>query len=239
MSHNPLISAVVFDLDGLLIDSERVYTEATNRVLAQFGKKLDWSVKQQLQGRPAVEAMQVLIRETGIPLTVDETLRQMKVHQEELFVKVEPLPGAMKLVNHLRSHGIPIAIATGSHAANIKLKTDHLPELMGCFHNGCIITSDHLQAVGRPGKPAPDIFQMAAESLGIASDEYSKCLVFEDGMPGVEAARRGGFPCIWVPDPDLLALWNSEMTEPLPGATQTLNSLDDFVPQHFNLPPYE
>ncbi|GJJ06366.1 hypothetical protein Clacol_000557 [Clathrus columnatus] len=110
------------------------------------------------------------------------------------------MPGAVKLITHLHQHSIPIAIATGSDRRVLELKTSHLPELIEPFGSHTICADD----VER-GKPNPDIFLKAAQSLGRnvgrgdyerstteQREERTKGLVFEDAIPGVQAAVRAG-----------------------------------------------
>jgi len=129
---------------------------------------------------------------------------------------------------------VPIAIATGSRQKNFVLKTTHLPELFSHFPTASIVTADTEQV--KRGKPHPDIFLYAAETLGIETDEdRARTLVFEDGIPGVEAAVAAGMPVVWVPDEGLLAAVGGEKVQ----ATQRLSSLDLFKPEAWGLPPFD
>jgi hypothetical protein len=110
----------------------------------------------------------------------------MQVWQDELFLAVEPLPGAIKLVHHLKKHRIPMAIATSSQRRNFELKTKHLPHLFGCFDPEHVVTGDDPQLAPGRGKPHPDIFELAASKIGITTDEHkARTIVFEDGLPGL------------------------------------------------------
>lgn len=112
------------------------------------------------------------------------------------------LPGVRKLVLHLKACNIPIAVATGSKRRNFELKTGHLREVFDCFE-GNIVCGDDVQYQMR-GKPYPDIFLVAArEKLGRAVGTAESCsfgegrerargLVFEDGVPGMQAGKRAG-----------------------------------------------
>jgi pseudouridine-5'-monophosphatase len=111
------------------------------------------------------------------------------------------LPGVGKLVHHLKANDIPIAIATGSRRRNYELKTGHLQSVFGCFEGKVICGDDADHSI--KGKPAPDIFIIAAKELlsrdvGPIKDsiterqreERIKGLVFEDGLPGMQAGKR-------------------------------------------------
>ncbi|KAK9898284.1 HAD-like protein [Cystobasidium minutum MCA 4210] len=230
----PQIKACIFDMDGLMINSESVYTLVTNELLAPYGKEVTWELKKGIMGRPGLDAARYLVEFTGIPMTPEEAMKAMEKRQEELFTQVTPMPGVLKLVAHLATHNIPIAIATGSRQKNFELKTSHLPELFTHFPKASIVTAD-TEHVKR-GKPHPDIFLYAAETLNITSEEdRARTLVFEDGIPGVKAAVAAGMPVVWVPDEGLLAAAGDETIH----ATQRLTSLDEFKPEEWGLPAYD
>ncbi|RZC71562.1 hypothetical protein C5167_034742 [Papaver somniferum] len=91
MSTKPNITHVIFDMDGLLLDTEKFYEEVQEITLAGYGKTFDWSLKAKMTGKKAIEAAKMFIEENGIKL----------------------MPGASRLINHLEEHGVPIAVATG------------------------------------------------------------------------------------------------------------------------------
>ena len=144
----------------------------------------------------------------GIPLTIDTYLRERDAQQDLLWPDVPILPGALRLVKHLKACSIPIALATGSRKAKFELKTSKLAELFDCF-DGRIVCGDNVKIQGR-GKPAPDIFLLAARDLlgipvGIEEEGDSKewewrkkGLVFEDAIPGVQAGKRAGMNGKWT-----------------------------------------
>ncbi|GAA6012237.1 hypothetical protein JCM10207_002774 [Rhodosporidiobolus poonsookiae] len=229
------ISAVLFDMDGLMIDSERLYTECTNAVLAPFGKTLTWEVKATLMGKPAPTAARALIDATGIPLTVDELLERNDALLEEAFRKVEPLPGVVRLVQHLEKHKVPMAIATGSKKKNFLIKSGHLQHLFGPFSTNILCGDDPI--LEGKGKPDPTIFIKAAEMLGIDTpEERAKVLVFEDGVSGVQAARAAGMEVVWIPDPELVNTLGSEHDL---NPSHQHGSMAEFDPAAWGLPPYD
>ena len=137
-----------------------------------------------------------------IPLDMATYLSERNALQDKLWRTVPLLPGVRKLVLHLKKHNIPIAIATGSRRRNFEMKTQHLRDVFGCFGEK-IICGDDSQKI--KGKPAPDIFLVAAKELlgrdvGVpdvqpTSEQQEvrrRGLVFEDGLPGMQAAKRAG-----------------------------------------------
>jgi len=138
-----------------------------------------------------------------LPLTIDSFIVQYDIRLARLWSTVTPLPGAHKLVQHLHAQGVPMALATGSRRKNYVLKTKHLEDLFRCFDDRVVCGDDLLD--GMKGKPAPDIFLMAArEKLGLdvgsaqaactdaQRETRSKVLVFEDGISGFQGAKRAG-----------------------------------------------
>ena len=107
-----------------------------------------------------------------------------------------------KLVQHLKSQNIPIAVATGSRRRNYELKTAHLSDIFDCFDNRVVCGDDFSEKIR--GKPEPDIFLIAAReklarNVGMnerCSDaekrERAKGLIFEDAIPGLQAGKRAG-----------------------------------------------
>ncbi|GAA6024804.1 hypothetical protein JCM11491_005612 [Sporobolomyces phaffii] len=229
------VNAVIFDMDGLLIDSERMYTKVTNDVLRPYGKQVTWDIKSQLMGRPAHDAARVLIELTGVPLTVEQVLTQSSSGLERAFTEVRPLPGVVKLVKHLEKHSVPMAIATGSMKKNYLIKSAHLGHLFEPFGDKVLCGDD--PRLGGKGKPDPTIFIEGAKLLGITTQEERKAvLVFEDGAPGVVAARAAGMEVVWIPDAELVnTLGDDHGLNP----SLTHESMEHFDPAQWGLPPYD
>jgi pseudouridine 5'-phosphatase len=235
------IKACLFDMDGLLINSEDIYTLVSNEVLAEYGKPpLPWSVKIQLQGRPGPDAAQKLIDWAQLPLTPDQLFALTSQKQAKLWPSTQFLPGALELLRYLKERDIPIALATSSHRRNYELKTNHLRDGFDLFGDHIVVGDDVRIPQGR-GKPFPDIWLTALESLNIERrtlnlEEISptECLVFEDGVPGVLAGKAAGCRVIWVPDPRALAVLGDEAKELIDGHDM-LTSLNEFDKNKYGL----
>ncbi|KAI0088103.1 HAD-like protein [Irpex rosettiformis] len=260
MSTNAKIEYVLFDMDGLLIDSERVYTEVTNNILGRYGQEMTWDIKAGLMGKPEREAAAHLLSFfPNLPqeFTIETYLSERRVGQDALWPTVQPLPGVLKLVQHLRRHNIPIAVATGSQRRNYDQKSSHLMDvLFGHFDGKVVCADDGLIKPGR-GKPHPDIFLITATTQlgkdvgeGEESEEHvtdaqraerAKGLIFEDAIPGVQAGKRAGMKVVWVPDPNLAALGDRgmEAVAPIDQPDSILESLEHFLPEQWGLPPYD
>ncbi len=184
---------VIFDLDGVLLDTEPLYTQATQEVVDEFGVVFDWSVKSGMIGRSDLEGARHLVRSLGIALEPEEYLRRRKPILDRLFATAAEMPGARALVERLRERGVPLGVATSSAQYQYRLKTAH-HDWFGAF--SAVVCGDDPR-VAAP-KPAPDIFLVTARELGA---EPARCVVFEDSLSGVAAARAAGMLVVALPDP--------------------------------------
>ncbi|KAG1771626.1 HAD-like protein [Suillus placidus] len=246
------IDYVVFDMDGLLIDTERVYTEVTNDILGRYGKTMTWDIKAQLMGKlnanhiaARVEsATHLLSFFPGIDITIDQYLMESQEKQDAKWPTVQLLPGVQRLIQHLVKHDMPIVVATASSRRNFDRKSENLKEFFDYFQ-GNIVCADDV-AGKTAGKPDPYIFLHAAGILGKAvgtteqcteaeTVERSKGLVFEDAVYGVQAGKRAGMSVVWVPDERLLDVASASPYIP----DEMLLSIEHFKPEKWGLPPYD
>ncbi|KAI1915134.1 hypothetical protein LOZ39_002998 [Ophidiomyces ophidiicola] len=228
-------------MDGLLIDSEDLYTRCVNEVLREYEKPLlPWSIKAQLQGRPAPEASEIFFSWAQLPISNAEYLTKLSAFQAQYFPTTQPLPGALSLVRSLATTAtttspVHIALATSSQAKNYTLKTSHLNELFSLFPSSRIVIGDDPRIGAGRGKPRPDIYLLALEIInqeirasGNQEPEIKpeECLVFEDSVPGVEAGRRAGMRVVWCPHEGLLNEYRGREQEVLAGVTGEHKELD-------------
>jgi len=185
-------SHVIFDLDGVLLDTEKLYTEATQRVVGEFGKTFDWSLKSLMMGRHELEAAQLLVDTLALPISASEYLRRQLPIAEALFVSAEEVAGAQAFVELLVTRGHALAVGTSSTRRLYDLKTSHLP-WFSAF--SAVVSGDHPEVHAL--KPAPDIFLAAARAI---SGDPQRCLVVEYSPAGVLAARAAGMSVIAIPD---------------------------------------
>ncbi|KAH7908741.1 HAD-like protein [Hygrophoropsis aurantiaca] len=272
----PIIEYVLFDMDGLLLATESVYTEVTNEILAPYGKTMTPSIKAGLMGKLEKDSVQHLFvslspsnqsrqfdklrlesPNPGVPdLTADGYLKAREPKQDERWPTVQLMPGARRLLTHLKQQGIPIALATASSRRNFGLKTKNHTVIRDVFGEGeqeRVVCADDVKGK-TAGKPDPYIFLYAAShalsrdigpmhQINVADGdgdaqhvaERARGLVFEDAANGVLAAKRAGMAAVWVPDPGLS---DAEKSSTMSIADQTLASLEDFVPEEWGLPAY-
>lgn len=218
------ITHIIYDNDGLLLDTEPFYTQAHQVVAARFGKVFDWTVKSKMIGLRAEDSARVMIEALHLPISVPEYLEARKKMLDELFPQSQPLPGAVRLTRHLHRLRIPQAVATSSDSRHFDLKILHHQEWYRIF--GCVVTGDDPEI--RQGKPDPDIFLLAARRM---QADPARCLVFEDSPAGIAAARAAGMFAIAVPDPHMDDAAYAD-------AHQVLRSLQDFDLSRWGFAPY-
>ncbi|TQK51262.1 HAD superfamily hydrolase (TIGR01509 family) [Streptomyces sp. SLBN-118] len=186
-----IIPAVIFDLDGTLVDSEPNYYESARRLFADHGVEgYSWARHCEFIGIGTRETLQILREQYSVEATVDELLSVQNGYYLELAShSTAVFPQMRRLVGLLHAAGHPMAVASGSSPAAIDAVRGGtgLSELIP-------LTVSAEEVVH--GKPAPDIFLEAARRLGV---DPADCVVIEDAAPGAEAANRAGIRCIAVP----------------------------------------
>jgi HAD superfamily hydrolase (TIGR01509 family) len=188
----PPISALIFDMDGLLIDSEPFAEAAMRSFLGRYGHVLTDDVSLRLLGRRVPEAIQIVVEHFGM---VDDHTELVTLYNEIRLAAIRgnlrPLPGAAEIVAFGREHGLRMALATSNTREHVDLSLAEaaLADLFDAEATG--------EEVER-GKPEPDIFLLAAMRLGVAPVE---CVVLEDSAAGVAAAKAAGMRAIWIPQP--------------------------------------
>ncbi|KAI0024544.1 HAD-like protein [Xylariomycetidae sp. FL0641] len=238
----PPIRACLFDMDGLLINTEDLYTKCCDIVLEKYGKPgLPWSVKAQLMGIPGASNGDTFHKWAQLPISREQFKEEQAEQQRIHFPECQPLPGVEKLLSDLKraktkdGHPMQTALATSSERYNFEVKTSRpgtkaVLDLIPKEHR--VMGDDPRVQHGR-GKPAPDIYLVALKSLNDSLPEGEpkitpkECLVFEDSVLGVEAGRRAGMRVVWVPHPGLAAEYKGQEKEVLAGKTSLYPIGDD------------
>ncbi|KAF2431051.1 HAD-like protein, partial [Tothia fuscella] len=191
--------ACIFDVDGLLIHSEDIYTEIYNNISHEYRKQqLPWQVNAAQQSR-GTTGMSVLFLNGQIDTPLAEWKAKEEA-QQHLFSNCAALPGALDVLNTL-SHDAkpPIKTALASSAGRklFDIKTSHIPGVSSSCAESCRVFGDDPDMSDSHKKPCPDLFLLALDCINKMCKEPSEqpvqpeeCLVFEDSIAGVEAGRR-------------------------------------------------
>lgn len=186
-----MIEAVVFDMDGLLVDSEPVWDAARRMMAAAAG--VDWNRDDHkaVMGVSTAEWVAYMIRRLALDLPPEAVEAEIIARMVALYEREVPFfEGAVEAVA-LAAAAYPTGLASGSPPRLIDAVTRH-PSLAGRFRS--ILSSDQ---VGR-GKPAPDVYLAAADALGVPPEN---CVCLEDSGNGILAGKNAGMKVIAVPDP--------------------------------------
>ncbi|MCJ1358936.1 MAG: hypothetical protein MMC33_008936 [Icmadophila ericetorum] len=230
-------------MDGLLLNTEDIYSLCANNVLAKYGRPpVPWSLKAQMMGVSGSSTGENFHQWAKLPISKEEWAKEQSVEQTRCFPKAELLPGVAKLLEDLKvsrtkasgalersdnggGKKVEIALATSSVAENFKLKMSRpeVSELFEIFTPERRILGDDLRLAKGRGKPRPDIYLLALEVINSSLPDGQpqitpeECLVFEDSVPGVEAGRRAGMRAVWVPHPGLAEEYRGREKEVLAG----------------------
>jgi len=181
--------AVIFDLDGLMIDSERLYFEVEREMASQYGKAVREEIFWQMMGRKPIEGLAIFVQELGLPLEPAEAVKiRNDLLRKRMKEDLRAMPGLFSILDAL--HGkFKLAVATGAPREFLDIAIDKL----GIREKFDVLqASDDIQS----GKPNPEIFLKTCERLGV---EPQQAIVLEDSENGVAAGKRAGCFVIAIP----------------------------------------
>ena len=186
-----MIKAVIFDMDGVLVDSTEIHTAAHNSVLVKYGynlKDVPADVFSGIIGRPVLNSCQLFVEYFKLPLSAEEYYRERQEYFFGNIKMIKQMEGAADLVKSLKDAGYKTAIATSGVKEYVEVVLDHLNirSVIDVF-----VSSDNLE---KP-KPDPDIYLKTAAKLNVRPAE---CVVIEDSKHGVEAAKNAGMKCVGI-----------------------------------------
>ena len=190
-----MLKGIIFDMDGVLINSEPFHYRVWKETLRERGTDLDYEVYKDCIGSTIGTLMQILHKHYGISLEDTSLREEMNAKKEELIRKegYPPLiPYVKELLEKLYKGGYGLAVASSSPLSYIEKVTDHWG-IRKYFHS--LVSGE---SVENP-KPAPDVFLKAARQLGFSPEE---CIVIEDSENGCKAAKNAGITCIGYKNPD-------------------------------------
>ena len=185
-----MLKAVVFDLDGVLIDSEPTWERVTRELLARHGRTFDRVIADQHMGMRLIDVVAAVLEAHDLEVDAEAFARELL---DDLVTEFErslvPMPGAEGALKLAASLGLAVGLATGSPRRVV----DAVIARYG-WRFDTICTGDDVAR----GKPAPEIYQLAAQRLGVPPRD---CVAIEDSRNGVRAAKDAGMVCIAVPEP--------------------------------------
>ena len=181
----------LFDLDGLLLDTEPLHGQAWAEAVGQFGGSASAELLLGLRGRNKFDNASGLIEALQLTVSVEQLLAVQQPLARDKVRQARAMPGAERLVQHLQAAGVPLAIATSSGRESVEIKLAPHPWLQRIAVR---VHGDDPQI--QQGKPAPDLFIEAARRLHL---EPAQCWAFEDSQAGAKAALAAGCRVFVVP----------------------------------------
>jgi len=185
------VEAVLFDMDGLLLDTEVIYIAAMQASARAVGREMPLDFCHSMIGVPGHDCNVMIERYFGVGFSISDYRAHFSGHVRRLLDEGIPLkPGAVELLDFLIERNLPVAVAT---SANRTTAEHHLGKagLLGRFH--ALATRDDVVRA----KPHPDVYLEAARRLGVAPE---RCIAFEDSNIGLSAAHAAGAMAFMVPD---------------------------------------
>lgn len=194
------IEACLFDLDGVVVDTARYHFIAWRALAEELGFEFTLEDNERLKGVSRMQSLEILLEIGGLRFT-DQEKENMAARKNALYVsyieKMTPdeiLPGVERFLQELRTNNIKIALGSASKNAPMILERIGLTTLFDAVIDGNSITE---------AKPNPEVFLKGAETLAVNPEN---CVVFEDAIAGIEAARNANMRCVGIGNPETLGL---------------------------------
>jgi len=210
-----MIEAVLFDLDGVLVSTDEYHYRSWKKLSKEEGFDFfDHEFNHRFRGIARMECVEILTKASGRHYTAEQK-RRLAERKNRYFVEslsavtpAELLPGALAVLKELRKRGIKTAVASNSRNAKPIIQRVHIEHLLDAIVDGHEIENS---------KPDPEAFLLAAKNVGSTPDH---CLVVEDAVAGIEAARRAGMKALGIGSPERLP--NADIVVP----NLSANSID-------------
>ena len=193
-----MIKGFLFDLDGVIVDTAVFHFQAWRRLAQKLGGDFTEEQNEQLKGVSRVDSLKKIIEWTGATVS-DEEFQTLMVEKNEWYLDLvqglgpqDALPGALNFLQTAYDQGVKIALGSASKNAPMILEKLGITPLFTAIIDGNNVVN---------GKPHPEVFLKGAEALGL---EPSECVVFEDSIAGVQAAKTGGMSSVGIGDAETL-----------------------------------
>jgi len=200
-----MIEAVVFDLDGVLLDTEQVWDEVRGKYVCERGGRYDARLQRAMMGMSSPEWSRLLVEEAGVPGPPERVSAEVVERMRARYGERLPLvPGAREAVERLAARW-PLGLASSSNRPLIDTALE-LSGLASFFH--ATVSSEEVAR----GKPAPDVYLEAARRLGVPPE---RCAAVEDSHSGIRSAKTAGMQVVAIPNlhypPDQEALAEADV----------------------------
>lgn len=187
-----MIEGIIFDMDGLMLDTESIALESWERAGKDFGYVISRELMMKAVGRTLVDTRKLLVKNLGDDFPFEE-VRKVRIDYTKEFMLLNGVPmkeGLIEFLEYCRLLKIPTAVATSTNRSDA-IELLEKVDIVGYFNT--IVCGDEIEK----GKPEPDIFLMASKKLGVNPE---RCIVLEDSENGILAATRANMIPIWIPD---------------------------------------
>ena len=193
-----MIKGFLFDLDGVIVDTAVFHFQAWRRLAQKLGGDFTEEQNEQLKGVSRVDSLKKIIEWTGATVS-EEKFQRLMVEKNEWYLELvqglgpqDALPGALNFLQTAYDQGIKIALGSASKNAPMILEKLGITPLFTAIIDGNNVVN---------GKPHPEVFLKGAVALGL---KPSECVVFEDSIAGVQAAKTGGMSSVGIGDAETL-----------------------------------
>ncbi|TYQ16524.1 UNVERIFIED_CONTAM: HAD superfamily hydrolase (TIGR01509 family)/HAD superfamily hydrolase (TIGR01549 family) [Acetivibrio alkalicellulosi] len=184
------MKAIIFDMDGLMIDTERLYFETERIIAKKYNKEVEEETLWKMMGRKPIESISIFAKDLGLDTCTKILLEDRdRIFQEKLINELEPMPGIFDILDKFKNR-FKLAVATGSPEKFLTIVLNKL-NLHHYFH--VLQTSDEIIE----GKPSPEIYLKTIDKLKVLP---SDCIVLEDSRNGALAGKRAGCYTIAIPN---------------------------------------
>jgi len=182
------MKAVIFDMDGVVSDTQKYQAETESKLLSKYGINISPDeITAKYAGVSDREWFKEMFARAGQPVDIKKIVEEKRKMVFEIAAgHIQPIEGSLTLIKKLKENGFPLAVASASTKSFINLVMKEL-KLENIFD--VLVSATEVVK----GKPAPDIFLLAAEKLGVKPEN---CVAIEDGIKGMEAAKNAGMRCI-------------------------------------------
>lgn len=193
------MKAVIFDLDGVIVDTAKYHYLAWKKLAAELGFEFDLIHNEKLKGVSRMDSLNIVLETGGIEGLTEEKKAELAARKNGYYLKMiekidesEILPGIPQFIEKLKTEGYRIALGSASKSGKMILDKLNLSDQFDAVVDGNLVEL---------AKPNPQVFVKAAELLSVPCEN---CIVVEDAGAGIEAALAGHMKCIGVGDPKVL-----------------------------------